>query len=103
MRLAVAGGSCAWQRRRSWTDVRDGGRTVIEIDEHEAVPSLSPLLRQLAAGEDVVILSGGVPMARLVAIEASGRRLLGQDAGRYTVPSDFDAPLPGDELEAFGA
>jgi len=76
---------------------------MIEVGVHEAKSSLSKLLRQVAAGEEVVILRGREPVARLVPVEGSRLRLLGEDAGVYEVPDDFDAPLSDDDLDAFGA
>ena len=43
-------------------------------------------------GEDVV-LSDGELEVRLVLLHP-GRRVLGQDAGLFEVPEDFDEPLP---------
>ena len=66
------------------------------VGVHEAKTHLSKLLKRVAAGEEIVISNGGTPIARLVGIEPP-RRELGFDEGRFTVPEDFDAPLP-DEL-----
>lgn len=73
---------------------------MVEVGVHEAKSTLSKLLRMVAAGEEVVILRGHEPVARLVPVIPSGR-VLGEDRGRYVVPADFDAPLPDDELERF--
>jgi prevent-host-death family protein len=70
---------------------------------HEAKTRLSELLRRVAAGEEILILNGREPVARLVPARQSRTRRLGQDQGRYVVPDDFDAPLPDDVLEQFGA
>jgi prevent-host-death family protein len=72
-----------------------------EVGVHEAKTHLSRLLRRVAAGEEITITSGGRPAARLVPIEGPARRELGFDAGILTVPDDFDAPLPADDLDAF--
>ena len=44
----------------------------------------------------------GKPIARLLPI-ARGRPepILGADRGKFTVPEDFDAPLPEDVVAAF--
>lgn len=56
----------------------------------------------MAGGEEIVIARGGVPVARLVPVDAPGPgRGLGRDRGLYEVPVDFDAPLPEDVLESF--
>jgi prevent-host-death family protein len=73
----------------------------MEVGVHEAKTHLSRLLRRVSAGEEIVITSGGEPVARLVPVTAPTRRALGTDRGRFTVPDDFDAPLPDDLLEQF--
>lgn len=74
---------------------------MIEVGVHEAKTTLSKLLRQVAAGEEVVISRGGRPVARLVPVDPAGQRVLGEDAGRYVVGDDFDRDLPDDLLERF--
>jgi antitoxin (DNA-binding transcriptional repressor) of toxin-antitoxin stability system len=55
----------------------------------------------VAAGEEVVITRRGEAVASLVPVHRSSARRLGVDRGRFTVPDDFDAPLPDDLLAAF--
>ncbi len=74
---------------------------MVEVGVHEAKSTLSKLLLLVEAGEEVVILRGRDPVARLVPV-AVPRRLLGEDRGRYEIPDDFDAPLSDEELEGFG-
>ncbi|NJL29753.1 MAG: type II toxin-antitoxin system Phd/YefM family antitoxin [Thermoanaerobaculia bacterium] len=74
-----------------------------QVNIHEAKTHLSRLLGLVATGEEVVIAKAGKPVARLVAVtEPKPRRVLGQDAGLFEVPDDFDAPLPDDVLASFG-
>jgi len=41
-------------------------------------------------------------VARLLPVEAQkGKRYLGFYEGKFTVPDDFDAPLPDEILDAF--
>ena len=69
---------------------------------HQAKTHLSELLRRVATGEEILIVRGHVPVARLVPAQPlAGRRKLGMDTGLYTVPDDFDAPLPDDVQAAF--
>jgi len=57
---------------------------------------------RVAAGEEVIISKAGKPLARLVPFnEPEGQRPMGQDQGLFTVPDDFNAPLPDDLLAAF--
>lgn len=71
------------------------------VGVHEAKTHLSRLLEQVRAGEEVVITRRGEEVARLVPARGTMARSLGIDAGRFTVPDDFDAPLPDDVLAAF--
>jgi len=71
------------------------------VGVHEAKTHLSKLLKRVAAGEEIVILSSGQPVARLVPINTPRRRQLGTDRGRFEVPDDFNDPLPENVLEAF--
>jgi prevent-host-death family protein len=75
---------------------------MVEVNTHEAKTHLSRLLQRVAAGEEIVISRAGKPLARLVPFRKPNRnRTLGQDKGRYTVPNDFNAPLPDDLIDAF--
>ena len=67
------------------------------VNMHDAKSNLSRLVDEAAAGREIVIAKAGKPAARLVALEA-GRRVvrLGVGAGKFTVPDDFDAPLPAE-------
>ena len=72
------------------------------VNVHEAKTQLSKLLAAVEAGEEVVIARAGRPIARLVGIgPTTPRRRLGLLEGQFTVPDDFDAPLPDDILALF--
>lgn len=64
-----------------------------DVGVHEAKTNLSLLLRRVEAGEEITIRRGSVAVARLVPVQPRERRRLGMDAGRFSVPDDFDAPL----------
>lgn len=49
-----------------------------------------------------MVLSDGELQVRLVLLPTA-RRVLGQDAGLFEVPEDFDEPLPDALLDAFGS
>lgn len=72
-----------------------------EVGVHEAKTHLSRLLRRVAAGEEIIITSGGRPAARLVRFASHSPREVGFDAGVLVVPSDFDDPLPDALLDDF--
>jgi prevent-host-death family protein len=71
------------------------------VGVHEAKTHLSRLLEDVAAGEEVVITRRGEAIATLVPVSAPPARRFGIDRGRFTVPEDFDAPLPEELLDAF--
>jgi len=62
------------------------------ININEAGAHLSRLIEQAAAGEEIVIIRNGKPVARLVppSFTASKPRILGLGKGRYTFPEGFD-------------
>ena len=71
------------------------------VGMHQAKTHLSDLVRRAENGEEVVIARGGTPVARLVAIATTPAQRLGLDQGTFTVPDDFDDPLPDDLLDDF--
>ncbi|GAC1479874.1 MAG: hypothetical protein NVS1B12_17500 [Acidimicrobiales bacterium] len=74
---------------------------VRRVGTHEAKTKLSELLRAVEAGEEIEILRGPDVIARLVPATDLRRRRLGEDAGTFTVPDDFDALLPDDVTADF--
>ena len=75
------------------------------VNIHAAKTHLSRLVDQAAAGEEIVIARSGRPVARLMPLASPpanvAKRRLGLLAGEFTVPDDFDAPLPEDVLAMF--
>jgi prevent-host-death family protein len=61
------------------------------------------LLDRVEAGERLVVVRGGRPVAELrpVAAPRPAPRPFGLAAGAFAVPDDFDAPLPDDILREF--
>jgi prevent-host-death family protein len=69
---------------------------------YEAKTQLSALVDRAAAGEEIVIMKSGRPMARLVPMEdVRAQREPGRGRGKWRVATDFDAPLPADVLDDF--
>lgn len=64
---------------------------------------LLTFLRRVEAGESFVIVRGGQPLAevRPVPSAVAQPRPFGLCAGQFTVPFDFDRPLPDDLLAEF--
>jgi antitoxin (DNA-binding transcriptional repressor) of toxin-antitoxin stability system len=65
---------------------------------HKAKSTLSQLVADVEAGEEIIIMRGKVPAARLVGIAAEPLRMFGALAGEVTVTAAFFEPLPDDEL-----
>lgn len=75
--------------------------TQVSIDEIQQ--DFSTYLRRVEAGETLVILREGIPIAEVkpVVPRCATLRPNGLCAGEFTVPDDFDAPLPEEVLAAF--
>ncbi|WP_427162110.1 type II toxin-antitoxin system Phd/YefM family antitoxin [Aliinostoc sp. HNIBRCY26] len=73
------------------------------VNIHQAKTNLSRLLSRVELGEEIIISNRGIPIAKLVPFHnrSNRRASLALDRGRFTVPEDFDAPLPEDILAAF--
>ena len=71
------------------------------VGVHKAKTELSKLLKRVAMGEEIVITSNGKPVAKLVSVKTRRERTLGMDEGLFTVPEDFNSPLPDDLLAEF--
>lgn len=68
---------------------------------HAAKTRLSELVARVEAGEEVVILRGDVPVAKLVPMKPTVRRVPGAWEGRFTLDDSFFDPLPEEELKAW--
>ncbi len=76
---------------------------MLQIPVHEAKTHLSRLLAAVERGEEVVILRGRVPVARLVAFAAARqRRAAGALRGQIDAPVEAFAPMTDAELEERG-
>ena len=75
--------------------------TQVSIEEMER--DLSACLQRVEAGETLLIVRAGKPVAEVKPVGASVETLrpFGLCKGEFTVPDDFDAPLPEDILKAF--
>ncbi len=69
---------------------------------HTAKANLSRLIARAEAGEEVVILRGNVPVARIVPINPpTAERQPGRLKGRIRVDASFFEPLPEQELKVW--
>jgi len=75
--------------------------TTISVQEIQRDPL--DFLRRLEAGESFLVLRGEQVLAevRAVTTAATQPRPYGRCAGEFTVPAEFDAPLPEDILKTF--
>jgi antitoxin (DNA-binding transcriptional repressor) of toxin-antitoxin stability system len=73
-----------------------------QVTIREAQRDLSKLISLVQQGEEVVIEEGGEAVAYLIPPPAfKKKRIPGRDQGRFTVPEDFDDPLPSEILDSF--
>jgi antitoxin (DNA-binding transcriptional repressor) of toxin-antitoxin stability system len=75
----------------------------VSVDEAQA--RFSDLLDPIAVGGEVVIMDKGEPVAKLVLIlpteQKPRKRQLGSAKGQFTVPDDFNDPLPKEIEDCF--
>jgi len=72
------------------------------VTVHAAKTHLSRLILRAAAGEEIVIVRGKTPVARLTAIPPQAvKREFGAYRGEFEVPDAFFDPLPERDLAAF--
>lgn len=75
------------------------------VTTHQAKTHLSRLLREVRAGETVLILNGSTPMARLVAVrpEKASRPPVGTlTSSEVRHADDAFRPLTDDEMKVWG-
>ena len=73
------------------------------VNIHQAKTNLSRLLARVEMGEEFIIANRGVPVAKLVPLPQTSNRkeTMGCDRDKFSVPEDFDAPMPEEFLSAF--
>lgn len=61
------------------------------------------LLSRVEGGESILVTRGNQPVAELRPVQATpqGPRPMGLARGEFTVPDDFDSPLPEEVLRDF--
>ncbi|MEQ1790326.1 MAG: type II toxin-antitoxin system prevent-host-death family antitoxin [Rickettsiales bacterium] len=67
---------------------------MLNFNIHETKTNLSAILQKVEAGEDVVIMRAGKPIARLMPYAELAPRKLGIFKGKINIPEDFDSPMP---------
>ncbi len=78
---------------------------MISISLDKIEKELRVYLQRVEAGETVVILRAGKPVAEIIPTETEfvGLRPYGLCAGEFSVPDDFNDPLPEGMLRDFEA
>jgi prevent-host-death family protein len=71
---------------------------MISINVYEAKTQLSRLLERVEAGEEIVIARAGRPVARLVPLEGTPKRVPGRWAGKWRLAPDWDSPALNEEI-----
>jgi prevent-host-death family protein len=76
---------------------------MLQVTVEEIQRDLAAYLQRVEAGETVVIVRAGEPVAEMKRVMPGTKTLrpYGLCAGEFAVPEDFDAPLPEDTLNAF--
>lgn len=75
---------------------------MLEVTVQQAAAQMEELLDRATAGEEIVMVRSGRPVARLVPIPPrAAPRVPGRFAGKIVVSGDFNAPLPNDLLDEF--
>jgi antitoxin (DNA-binding transcriptional repressor) of toxin-antitoxin stability system len=76
---------------------------MMQVSVEDIQQNLLIYLQRVEAGETLVIVRAGQPVVEMKPVKTGveGLRPFGLCAGEFTVPEDFDAPLPEDLLQAF--
>lgn len=73
------------------------------MDVREAETKLSSYLDQLAQGETILLCKHDIPIAEIRPLPPprTGKRPIGLEKGKLTVPKEFFDPLPQEMIDAF--
>lgn len=101
---ALPANACACTDSFARLDLVDlEGMSIVEpVNIYDAKTRLSQLVDKAASGEDVVVSRNGKPLVRITRLDERKRGIkFGVLKGRFTVPDNFDAPLPDEVLGGF--
>ena len=77
----------------------------MKVDVHDAKERFSDMLDRITIGEEVIITHKGEPIAKLVPVPATTKKRrkfrFGSAKGEFTVPDDFNDPLPKEIEDLF--
>lgn len=76
---------------------------MLSVTVDELLRDPSKYMRQVEEGETFIIVQAEKAIAELRPISSSSKQLrpFGLCAGKFTVPDDFDSPLPEEILSVF--
>ncbi len=76
---------------------------MIRVSVEDIQRDIGAYLQRVEAGETLVVLRAGNPIAEVVPVPEKlvELRPVGLCKGEFEVPDDFNAPLPDDVLDAF--
>ena len=76
---------------------------MVTVNVHEAKTHLSRLIKQVEAGEEVIIARNGKPVVKLVRVNSrsKGKPRFGSMKGLIDIDERFFEPLPPEELAAW--
>jgi prevent-host-death family protein len=69
---------------------------------HKAKTTLSQLVAEVQAGEEIILARGKEPVAKIVPIAKLGKRKAGRLKGKIKIGPEFFEPLPEEELKLWG-
>lgn len=83
--------------------VRTHNHPVARVNLDDIQQNVATYFQQVEHGAILLVLKAGKPIAEItpIASEITSLRPYGLCAGEFTVPDDFDNPLPEDILHAF--
>ena len=75
----------------------------LQVNIEEILKNFSDYLQQVEYGRVILITKSGKAIAEITPVTSDSKSLrpFGLCAGEFTVPDDFDAPLPESILEMF--
>jgi prevent-host-death family protein len=78
----------------------------MKVSVKDAKNQFSDMLNRIAIGEEVIITDKGEPVAKLVPMPATTKKKrrkfkFGSAKGEFTVPDDFNDPLPKEIEDLF--
>ncbi len=76
---------------------------MVQVDIEELKQDFNSYMSKVSEGEKILIFKEGHPIAEINPIEAptKGRRPIGLCKGQFTVPDNFDDPLPDEIIRLF--